>query len=357
LWDGLPTAPYIEKRYSAMTQPFPRCRIVPLPQDRVSLQVDGTQRLAWHFGSRYERPFFFPFVGPSGSFLTRMGHPGAPNHDHHRSVWFAHYKVLGIDFWSNRTAARIRQKQWLAYQDGDDEAIMAVRLGWYDGHDPQELLEQDLIAAIRPGPGGETLLELQSTFRPRAESLEFGKTNFGFLAVRVAKSISAHFGRGRLTDSHGRTGEPAIFGKSAAWMDYSGPVPGNDVTTFDRGPLASSPKKDNARSDAAALQIEGITYHDHPTNPGSPTHWHVRSDGWMGASVCFGQPVITTRARPLLLRYLLHAHSGPVDSVRTERIHRDFAARAPFTVRRAQIKHTQYTVAREDLRSSRPGKK
>ena len=30
-----------------------------------------------------------------------MGHPGAPDHDHHRSVWFAHFKVLGIDFWGD----------------------------------------------------------------------------------------------------------------------------------------------------------------------------------------------------------------------------------------------------------------
>ena len=43
-------------------------------------------------------------------------------------------------------------------------------------------------------------MELQSIFSPLSESLEFGKTNFGFLAVRVAKSISEHFGGGKLTN-------------------------------------------------------------------------------------------------------------------------------------------------------------
>ena len=38
---------------------------------------------------------------PSGATLTRIGHPGAENHDHHRSVWFAHHKVNGLDFWSS----------------------------------------------------------------------------------------------------------------------------------------------------------------------------------------------------------------------------------------------------------------
>src|SRR5947209_7911504 len=204
---------------------FPRCQVVPLPDHQVSLQVDGTERLRWHHGPSSPRPFFYPLLGPSGSSLTRMGHPGAPDHDHHRSIWFAHAKVLGIDFWIEQVESRIRQKGWLQYQDSDAEAVMAVLLGWFDGHDPKELLEQELIAGLRPGTDGETFLELQATFRPTAESLEFGQTNFGFLAVRVAKNLSVHFGGGEITSSEKLKGEPALFGKAARWVDYSGPVP------------------------------------------------------------------------------------------------------------------------------------
>lgn len=175
------------------------------------------------------RPFFYPLVGPSGRSLTRMGHPGAANHDHHRSIWFAHAKLLGIDFWSDTTTARIRQKEWLCYQDGDEEAAMAVSLGWYDGHDPRELIVQQLVAAVRPGPEGQTFFELQSSFRPVAASLEFGQANFGFLAVRVAKNLSAYFGGGEITNSAGAEGEGAIFGKPAEWMDYSGPTVGQET--------------------------------------------------------------------------------------------------------------------------------
>jgi hypothetical protein len=157
-----------------MSYTVPRCQVIPQADHQVAFLIDGRERLRWHHGPSYPRPFFYPLLGPSGSSLTRMGHPGAPNHDHHRSVWFAHNKVLGIDFWSDSTEARIRQQHWLAYADGDEEAAMAVQLGWYDGHDPQPLVEQELIAAVRPGGEGETLLELQASFRPRAESLEFG---------------------------------------------------------------------------------------------------------------------------------------------------------------------------------------
>lgn len=284
------------------------------------MQIDGTERLRWHFGLAYPRPFFFPVIGPSGSTLTRMGHPGAPNHDHHRSVWFAHAKVQGVDFWSDRTAARIRQKEWLAYQDDDHEAALAVQLGWYDGHDPKELLEQELIAAIRPGPDGETLVELQSTFRPSASSLEFGKTNFGFLAVRVARNISAHFGGGEITNSEGAKGEPAIFEKAARWVDYSGPVPKGGQ--------------------------EGITYFDHPSNPGYPTSWHVREDGWMGAGACLRGPLTTTKQTPLCLRYLLHVHRGGVEAKTATRVLEEFANRTRLSVRKATVKHQSYVIER-----------
>jgi hypothetical protein len=313
-----------------MPYSFPRCEIVPLAGDQVSFRIDGVEKTRWNFGPGTLRPFFFPVRGPSGAMLTRMGHPGAPNHDHHLSVWFAHFKVLGIDFWSNRGPARIRQKQWLAYRDGDDEAVMAAALGWFDGHDPKELLEQELVAAVRPGEKGEWELELQATFRPKAESLEFQKTNFGFLAIRVAKDISEHFGGGKLTSGSGATGEKAIFGKPANWMDYSGPV----------RPAGSSRKP-------AASAWEGITYFDHPSNPGHPLSWHVREDGWMGASVCMHGPVTTTRKSPLVLRHLLHMHGGAVDTKQAAARFAEFGKRPPLAVGKSRAKHQQYEVRRK----------
>ena len=282
---------------------LPRCRVTPQAENQTSIELIGKETTRWHFGPQFPRPFFYPFNGPSGSSLTRMGHPGAPNHDHHRSIWFAHHDVEGISFWEENGKGQIRQKQWLCYDDGPTQCAMAVRLGWFATNPAREIMEQTLVAIARPGQTGEHTLELQNTFRAIDDSVKLGKTNFGFLAVRVAKSISEFFGGGTLTDSEGRTTEAGIFGKQAQWVDYTGPV-----------------------SDDA---VEGITYFDHPQNPGSPTHWHVRADGWMGASFCMADSHRIEDEEPLKLRYLLHAHRGSVNVETTARMVAEFA-KSPF---------------------------
>lgn len=313
-----------------MPYQIPRCRVVPLPGRQISFELGDIEVTRWHFADDAPRPFFYPIVGPQRTILTRMGHPGAPNHDHHRSVWFAHQSVTGVDFWSDNGSARIRQKQWLAYRDGEDEALMAVELGWYDGHDPRELLTQQLVACVRPLADGEWTLELQATFLPVAESLEFGKTNFGFLAVRMAANISEHFGGGRLTNSTGLRGERDIFGKPARWMDYSGPVVSGVQTT-----------RDEPRETFA-----GITCFDHPQNSNYPAQWHVREDGWMGAAPGMHAPLMTTRAQPLVLRYLLLIHRGPADIERFEAVSQRFEQSQGFQVDKSTAKHQMFVISR-----------
>ena len=322
---------------SSAEEPFAiaRCELLPLPEDQVSLQIDGVEKTRWHFGTGYPRPFFYPFLGPSGTSLTRMGHPGAENHDHHRSVWLAHHDVAGVDFWSDNTDARVRQKFWYSYRDGNDEAIMASVCGWYDGAG-KELMEQDVVAALIPLERGEHALEIQLTMRPSAgaKTVELGKTNFGFLAVRMAKTISVHFGGGRLTDSEGRQGEKAIFAQPARWMDYSGPV------AVGRGPERKT-------------AVEGITYFDHPENPRYPTHWHVREDGWMGASFCMQEGYSVTTDLPLRLRYLLLAHGGAYDPAKARSVHEMFAKRPGFRIIKSSRPHRQYDVERIPTSDSR----
>lgn len=305
-----------------------RCELIPLPGSQVSFQIDGVEKTRWHFGKQYPRPFFYPFNGPSGVSLTRMGHPGAQNHDHHRSVWLAHKSVNGQDYWSEGKDTRVRQRIWYRYRDGNDEARMATLSEWNDPSG-KRVMEQEVIAALIPVGDDEHALEIQITMRPgsQAESVELGKTNFGFLAVRVAKTLSVYFGGGKLTSSEGQHGEAGIFGSRARWVDYSGPIAVGQG--LERRPT-----------------VEGITYFDHPDNPRYPTHWHVREDGWMGASFCMHEGFVVADEMSLTLRYLLYAHRGGYNHGNAQRLHQAFAARPGFEVIRATQRHRQYEVRR-----------
>lgn len=314
---------------AADPKPIPSYQLLPLPDHQVSIQINGVEKTRWHFDEKYPRPFFYPFNGPSGTSLTRMGHPGAANHDHHRSVWFAHADVDGENFWADGQSTQLRQKHWLAFNESDDEAIMAVLLEWA-GDFGESLMDQELIVAMRELDGGETLLEIQMTLSalPIREDVELGKTNFGPLAVRVSKTISDYFGGGTITSSEGAVGEPDIFGKPARWMDYSGPVA-----------VGEGPDRKTV--------TEGITYFVHPENPRYPFSWHVREDGWMGASFCMHEPYTITKEEPLVLRFMLHAHAGAYDAKKAEAQHDAFASRPGFELGKPE-KHGSFEVHRID---------
>ncbi len=288
----------------------PAVQIVPQPDEQVSFQVNGREKLRWHFSSRYPRPFFFPVVGPSGRSLTRMGHPAAPNHDHHRSLWWGHRSINMVNFWEERGGSQqIRQENWIHYQDGETEAGMVVRLGWFDNHNVRQI-QQELIAVYRPLPQNEGWLELQTTFVPQMARLNLIQTNFGFLGLRMAASLSAHYGGGHLTNSEGAEGEEQIFGRPARWMDCSGPIVGTDW--------------------------EGITWFDHSSNPHYPTSWHVRDDGWMSAAFCLRNAYTLEKRQPLRLRYGFHIHSGSVNRETAERHRQSFADSPAWEVVRVE---------------------
>jgi hypothetical protein len=282
---------------------FPRVQALP-GIDRASMRIDGVERVGYEFGQSKPRPFLFPVVGPSGPQLTRMGHPNPVGHEHHRSVWFGHQKINSINFWEERAQSdiQIRHKRVVVYQDGPDWAALMAELDWWAVG--QRRMRQTLVIALEPQSGGGYALDLQSRFEAAGAPVELGQTNFGFLGVRVAKTLSEQFGDGRLTSSEGGQGAAALFGKQARWVDYSGP--------------------------SAPGVVEGIAYFDHPSNPAHPTAWHVRADGWMEAAFNLANPYGIPPDHPLDLRYRLLIHAGPADPTMIDQAWSRFATTAPY---------------------------
>jgi hypothetical protein len=273
----------IATHLSAAPKAVPQMQVIPMPYDQASFQRDGREIARYHFGSGLHRPFLFPIVGPSGRSLTRMGHPHDPeSHSHHNSVWISHHDVNGTDFWGDRRGGKIRHKRIVEYEDADDHARLVAENVWIDKNGTTLLLETRRIT-ILPLPDAEWLSVIDMEFKAVNQVVTLGKTPFGMIGVRMAKTIGVHDGGGTIRNSEGAVNEKEIFWKPARWVDYSGAITNG--------------------------KVEGIALFDHPDNPNFPTYFHVRNDGWMGASMTFAGPRDIHPNEPLRLRYGLYVHS------------------------------------------------
>ena len=108
-------------------------------------------------------------------------------------------------------------------------------------------------------------------------------------------------------------------------MDYSGPV----------------------RATNGVQVINGITLHDHKSNPSYPSKWHVREDGWMGPSINRDAPIQITQSDALRLRYQLHIHDKWIDRKEAVKIHRDFNLSKPWSISKSTQKHRSWEINRE----------
>lgn len=268
-------------------RPVPALQAVPQPAGQISLQHDGREITRFHYHGEQRRPFLFPVTGPSGRSLTRMGHPHATfSHSHHNSFWISHHDLNGEDYWGDTGSGRILTR-WIArLDDSDEEAAVYCVNHWVGKDDHLNLIERRGIRLRSLGDGAYLLilnLQLQADKQPA----RFGKTPFGLVAARMAKSIGVNDGGGAIRSSEGgrdEAGANGVFWKRARWVDYSGP--------------------------SAPGRLEGLTLMDHPRNPPFPSHWHVRNDGWMGCSFSFEAPFELAPERSLRLDYGLYIHGG-----------------------------------------------
>jgi len=268
---------------SVSPKPVPRLQVIPMPYGQASFRRDGAELTRYHFGGGLDRPFLFPVNGPSGRSLTRMGHPRDPeSHSHHNSVWISHNDVDGVSFWNDGGKGKIRHRRIVKFEDGGERSSVVAENDWIvDG--TKVLLKEKRQVTVLLLDELEWLMVIDMEFKAVERGVTLGKTPFGMIGVRMAKSIGVHDGGGRIRNSEGAVNEEQVFWKRARWVDYSGTITNE--------------------------KIEGITLFDCPKNPNFPSHFHVRNDGWMGACLTFDGPRTIEPGKPLKLRYGFYVHS------------------------------------------------
>jgi len=236
--------------------------------------------------SSIRRPFFYPLNGPDGISLTEFGKPNDPtgSHRHHDSLWISHASVDGRDFWSERGGV-IAHGEIEGLEDGPVFCRIIQGTRWMNA-DGEHRRGRRVITVYRSG-GDFRILDLDLEFTPPGPApVTLGKTSFGFLAARVARSMTVFDGGGEIINGRGDRNEQEAHLKRAPWIDLSGPV--------------------------SAERWGGIAIFDHPENLNHPTGWHCRNDGWAGASFNMEGAHTIAPGEKLRLRYriLLHRHDA-----------------------------------------------
>jgi hypothetical protein len=208
------------------------------------------------------KPVLWPIIGPTGKPVTRA-YPMAEvpeekvrDHVHHRSLWFTHGDVNGVDFWgeSKTKGGTIKHREFTKVEGGKTAVIGTVN-DWL-APDGKKVCEDR--RTLRFGTDGDARwIDFDITIEASEGPVTFGDTKEGMFGVRVAESMRVDSKKGgRIVNSEGQTDNDA-WGKPAAWVDYYGPVDGQTV---------------------------GIAIFNHPGSFRFPTHWHVRTYGLFAAN-------------------------------------------------------------------------
>jgi hypothetical protein len=231
---------------------------------KLRIEINGKLFTEYYYKD-VPRPYFYPLLGPGELPMTRhwpMENPPGEEHDHphHRSLWYAHSSVNGLDFWTEGKNTKIVHEKFLDIQSGKESGTIQSADNWV-AQDGTVICTDVRTLRVYNRPDDRRLFDFDVTLSALPDKpVILGDEKDGTMAVRVAETMRVKHkdkpGDGHIVLSSGaRDGE--AWGKRADWCDYYGPVDGKTV---------------------------GIAIFDHPENPRHPTWWHVRDYGLFAAN-------------------------------------------------------------------------
>lgn len=188
------------------------------------------------------RPFFAHVKTLSGKQVSRNHPPrdGVDKMDHasmHPGIWLSFGDLNGHDYW--RLKARTKHVRFLEPPTVDAGAGKFKTLNHYLATDSDAVVcSQDCAVQVRKIDAGY-VIAIASDFKAIKGDLRFGDQEEMGLGVRVATPLAVEKKLGgRILDSEGRINGDQVWGKTARWCDYSGPLEGSWVGMT----VLSSPK-------------------------------------------------------------------------------------------------------------------
>jgi hypothetical protein len=210
--------------------------------------------------------YFYPVLGPGGTPMTRSWpmkevEGEERDHKHHRSLWYSHGAVNGVDFWAEEArSGRILHDKFLEVKSGADFGVIRSANKWI-APDGEVVLTDEQTFRVYARPSTERLFDYEVTLKaPAGKEVVLGDTKEGSMAIRVNEQMRLSRknkqGTGHIVQSTGMR-DDKTWGQRAEWCDYFGAVDG---------------------------KVVGVAIFDHPSNPKHPTWWHVRDYGLFAAN-------------------------------------------------------------------------
>ena len=273
---------------------------------QVEVMMAGHPFTTYYFDPAVAKPYLFPLRSAQGTVVTRsfpmLNNIAGEDRDepHQRAMYFAHGSIDGFDFWgeaaypkwsnhSLRTFGRTVFRKLDQMVGGPTSGTLRVTFDLVKP-DGASLAEETQTYTFS-GDARSRTVDCEFTIHASEAAVEIGDTKEGTFAIRVAKALDSP--PGHMVNSNGDSGEKAIWGRRADWVDYYGNVEGEDV---------------------------GVAIFDHPDNLRHPTYWHTRAYGLFAANP-FGVREFTHDRRQdgsyaipaggsLTLRYRVLIHHG-----------------------------------------------
>jgi hypothetical protein len=237
-------------------------------EDRLRVEIDGDLFTEYRFRGA-PHVYFYPLIGPGGLDMTRHypmqrdSEGEQHDHEHHRSLWYSHGAVNGVDFWAETPkAGKIVHDKFLDVKSGRDSAVIRSANKWV-APDGSVTCTDERVFRVHARPKNERVFDFEVTLFAGDKEVVLGDTKEGTMAIRLAETmrltpnkLNAGKTNGHIVLSTG-VRDKETWGKHGAWCDYYGPV---------------------------GDKIVGVAIFDHPGNPRHPTSWHVRDYGLFAAN-------------------------------------------------------------------------
>ncbi len=234
--------------------------------DRAVVKIDGKPFTEYLVKSG-AKPILWPILGPAEKPMTRPypmidyvakskeDEKKFKDHPHHRSLWFMHGDVNGVDFWlEGKGKGTVVHREFVETKSGD-VGLIVTRNDWI-APDGKKVCEDERKITLG-GDAKKRWIDYQITLKASEGPVHFGDTKEGTFALRVPDSMRGDIKNGgKITNSDGLVND-AAWGLPAAWVDYFGPVDGAN---------------------------QGIAILQHPTTFHYPEPWHVRTYGLFAAN-------------------------------------------------------------------------